>query len=141
MTIDAPETSQQRRRSRPGPEGRRKSTIAAYTDLSDSDSENDEEFFDAVGAGEVRVEAMPSSSVAQLHEVSIATEKAKEKESSADRLDISASFKGYEDPVRERLKMAADDRPKISLWVSLASPESHIFYLGSDKPPRASSNP
>ena len=34
---------------------RRKSTIADFTDLSDSDSDNDEEFFDAVDAGEVEV--------------------------------------------------------------------------------------
>jgi hypothetical protein len=33
-------------------------------------------------------------------------------------MDLSASFKGYEDGIRKRLKMDADDRPKISLWVS-----------------------
>ena len=32
---------------------------------------------------------------------------------------IKSSFKGYEDPVRERLKMDNDDRPKIGLWVSI----------------------
>jgi len=30
---------------------------------------------------------------------------------------MKLSWKGYEDPVRKRLTMDADDRPKISLWV------------------------
>ena len=33
-------------------------------------------------------------------------------------IDISSSFRGYENGIRTRLKMDADDRPKISLWVS-----------------------
>jgi hypothetical protein len=36
----------------------------------------------------------------------------------AGAVDLSSSFKGYEDGIRKRLKMDADDRPKISLWVS-----------------------
>jgi hypothetical protein len=31
---------------------------------------------------------------------------------------IAPSFKGYEEPVRQRLKMDNDNRPKIGLWVS-----------------------
>jgi hypothetical protein len=31
---------------------------------------------------------------------------------------IRGSFRGYEDGIREKLPMDADDRPKISLWVS-----------------------
>lgn len=34
---------------------------------------------------------------------------------------MTLSWKGYEDPVRKRLKMDADDRPKISLWVRRSS--------------------
>lgn len=40
---------------------RKKSVIAQYTDLSDSDSMKDEEFFDAVDAGEVEVVSAPLS--------------------------------------------------------------------------------
>ena len=97
---------------------RRKSTIAAFTDLSDSDSDADEEFFDAVGAGEVEVvDTMPLS---PSREPSVATlpptSKLDDLEGKASELE--KSFKGYEEPVRKKLKMDADDRPKISLWVS-----------------------
>ena len=34
--------------------------------------------------------------------------------------DIKTSFKGYEDPIRKRFKMEADNRPKISLWASIS---------------------
>ena len=97
---------------------RRKSTIAVYTDLSDSDSNADEEFFDAVGAGEIEVVPdLPSSpsrepsmvTFAPMGEVDIREGKA---------VEIASSFKGYEGPVRKKLKMDADDRPRISLWVS-----------------------
>ena len=36
---------------------------------------------------------------------------------SAKRSEIAPSFKGYEEPIRQRLKMDYDNRPKISLWV------------------------
>jgi len=39
---------------------------------------------------------------------------------------MKLSWRGYEDPVRKRLKMDADDRPKISLWVC-TSPEPIPF--------------
>lgn len=98
--------------------GRRKSTIADLTNLSDSDSEEDEEFFDAVDAGEVEVAELPPSLPS-----SEAVTKTFDEQPIADlreskRAQITPSFKGYEDPVRTRLKMDADDRPKISLWVS-----------------------
>ena len=95
---------------------RRKSTIAALTELSDSDSENDEEFFDAVGAGEVPVESFPISPLSTVTspkpEISGETDVRQTKVQ-----ELSSSFQGYEDPIRKRLKMDADDRPKISLWV------------------------
>ena len=108
-----------RQSSGPQPLSRRKSTIADLTNLSDSDSDNDEEFFDAVGAGEVEVvDELPQAAT------SPPPMGAKDEDSSAEdlrglkRAEIEASFKGYEDPIRKRLKMDADDRPKISLWVS-----------------------
>ena len=98
--------------------GRRKSTLADLTNISDSDEDEDEEFFDAIDSGEVEVvDEMPISAsspppiaLVEHHESSLDIREAK-------RAHILPSFKGYEDPVRKRLKMDADDRPKISLWV------------------------
>ena len=97
---------------------RRKSTIAALTDLSDSDSDADEEFFDAVGAGEVEVSTtMPLSPGGEsLTSTTEMPSQGIDRKKKASELVIS--FRGYEEPVRKRLKMEADDRPKISLWVS-----------------------
>ncbi|KAL8690145.1 MAG: hypothetical protein Q9218_004344 [Villophora microphyllina] len=101
--------------------GRRKSLIADLANISDSDSDEDEEFFDAVDAGEVEIiEEMPilpsgateSEKTKQPHE-----EDHREKK----KAEIASSFKGYEDPVRTKLKMDSDDRPKISLWGILKS--------------------
>ncbi|MCJ1394599.1 hypothetical protein MMC18_007479 [Xylographa bjoerkii] len=100
---------------------RRKSTIAALTDLSDSDSDADEEFFDAVGAGEVEVSTtMPLSPGKELLTSAVEMSSPgnnRDKKAS----ELATSFKGYEEPVRKRLKMEADDRPKISLWGILKS--------------------
>ena len=99
---------------------RRKSTIAGLTDLSDSDSDEDEEFFDAVDAGEVEVvDIMPES---MPKEASPSLSKEREQKAALNvrdvrRSEIEPSFHGYEDPLRERLRMDSDDRPKISLWV------------------------
>ena len=101
--------------------GRRKSTIADLTNLSDSDSDDDEEFFDAVDAGEVEVvDAMPPSSPPPIPENETSDQKkpSQSRDLREEKLaDIKASFKGYEDPIRKRFKMEADNRPKISLWV------------------------
>lgn len=123
---------------------RRKSTIAELTNLSDDDDDDEEEFFDAVDAGEVEVlSTMPSPVIVPevaVYDEPTPTETRQEEsqeepreapsvaheESIAQREELPASkeelmklsWKGYEDPVRKRLKMDADDRPKISLWVS-----------------------
>ena len=108
--------------------GRRKSTIADLADISDSDSDENEEFFDAVDAGEVEVvEEMPPS---QPKEIIVASP---EQSTDQDRrekkkTEITSSFKGYEDPIRTRLKMDSDDRPKISLWVSDGAPFISYFH-------------
>ncbi len=117
--VDGP-PALKRTSSGPRSMGRRKSTIADLTNLSDSDSDNDEEFFDAVGAGEVEViETMPQAATSPPP-----ISAAEESEQTQDlrglkEAEIETSFKGYEDPIRNRLKMDADDRPKISLWVSI----------------------
>ena len=96
---------------------RRKSAIATMTELSDSDSEADEEFFDAVDAGEVEVlNTMPLSTSAHLVPPKVAVG-SEVPDVGSKAAAISSSFKGYKEPVRERLTMASDDRPKISLWV------------------------
>lgn len=98
---------------------RRKYTIADLTNLSDSDSDEDEEFFDAVDAGEVEViEEMPTS----IPSPPVAIKESEDQKPSEDlrekkKSEIQSSFKGYEDPIRKRFNMEADNRPKISLWV------------------------
>lgn len=100
--------------------GRRKSTIADLTNLSDSDSDEDEEFFDAVDAGEVEVVDVMPSSPPPLAKGDMTDQKPSDnRDLREDKLaDIKTSFQGYEDPIRKRFKMEADNRPKISLWVS-----------------------
>jgi hypothetical protein len=105
-----------RRRSTLKLGGRRRSTIVAFTDLSDSDSDEDEEFFDAIGAGEVEVvNAMPTSPPPPAQ---LSTDGASERSArDVKAAELVPSYKGYEGGVRTRLKMDEDNRPKISLWV------------------------
>ena len=106
----------------------RRSTIADLTNLSDSDSDEDEEFFDAVGAGEVEVlEEMPTLMTSPPPSAT-ATENEKPVEDLREqkKAQIQPSFKGYDDPIRKRLKLDADNRPKISLWV-FTSPSASGF--------------
>lgn len=86
---------------------RRPTALQQVYELSDSDSEDQEEFFDAVDAGEVEVAELPRPEA--LAEKGVVV---------SGGIDISSSFKGYENGIRHKLKMDADDRPKISLWVS-----------------------
>ncbi len=103
------------------PERRKSTVIADMTELTDSDSDEDEEFFDAVDAGEVEVvDEMPAnvlvaSPIPSAMEVGnqMPIQDLREQKKS----EIQLSFKGYEDPIRKRFKMDADNRPKISLWV------------------------
>jgi hypothetical protein len=115
ISLDAEGTAL-RRRSVARSSLRRKSVLAEVTNLSDTESEDDEEFFDAVDAGEVEVAPMLAPSSPPLFK-----EVQKGKVVEIGGVDLSLSFKGYEDGIRKRLKMDADDRPKISLWVSLRS--------------------
>jgi ankyrin repeat protein len=103
-----------RRKSIAGGSLRRKSIMAEVTGISDSESGDDEEFFDAVDAGEIEAAPMPPTSPALPPKV---VEKKGKEVAVVRGIDISPSFHGYEDGIRKRLKLAADDRPKISLWV------------------------
>ena len=92
---------------------RRQTVLAQVADISDSESDA-EEFFDAVDAGVVEVSQLPPSE--------LATSQSEQQLVISDAYDISSSFKGYENGIRTRLKMDADDRPKISLWVGRSAP-------------------
>ena len=99
---------------------KRRSTFAA--DISESDSDLDEEFFDAVDAGEVEVGEMPDSLISLPRTETLSASDASIKDlRESKRRELLRSFRGYEDPPRTKLAMDADDRPKISLWVSLQS--------------------
>ncbi|KAF2727310.1 oxysterol binding protein 1 [Polyplosphaeria fusca] len=98
---------------------RRKSTFANLAnDLSESDSEDDEEFFDAVGAGEVEVvdltEPTPTADAKDMPASA-------EDQLAAKQAAIATAYRGYEDGIRKKLDMDEDDRPKISLWGILKS--------------------
>jgi hypothetical protein len=124
-----------RRRSTAKSSLRRKSILQDVTGISDSDSENEEEFFDAVDAGEVNAiplaaaplspppppaaEKIPPQYNEEEKQESVPEKSTEKAELVAVKgINISSAFKGYEDGIRKRLKMDADERPKISLWVS-----------------------
>lgn len=88
----------------------RRQTILENIDLSEDESADEEEFFDAVDAGEVEVAEMPSEDVVPDKKDVVVVR--------TGGTDISSSFKGYEGGIRQRLKMDEDNRPKVSLWVS-----------------------
>ncbi|KAM0333456.1 hypothetical protein ACHAQA_002118 [Verticillium albo-atrum] len=96
---------------------RQQTALDQIGDLSDSESDASDEFFDAVDAGQVEVSELPAEHSAP--EVDGTVDKKEVVVSGG--LDISSSFQGYENGVRTRLKMDADDRPKISLWGILKS--------------------
>ncbi|RPB06217.1 hypothetical protein L873DRAFT_1661118 [Choiromyces venosus 120613-1] len=93
---------------------------------SDSDSDASAEFFDAVDNGEVEVMTeMPTSikspGLPESKELISPIESFPGDVRGRKLAAIKGSFRGYEDGIRERLSMDADDRPKISLWGILKS--------------------
>lgn len=92
--------------------------ILDYADLAESDSDDDDaEFFDAIGSDE---DAGAMISTEKLAEPALVDSNIADLRSS--KLSaIKPAFTGYEDPVRKRLKMDQDDRPKLSLWSILKS--------------------
>ncbi|KAI1337179.1 oxysterol-binding protein [Xylariaceae sp. FL0016] len=92
---------------------RRPTALTQVVDISsDSESEQDE-FFDAVDAGEVDAEPMPPSDV-------VPTGEAKQ-DIVVSGVDVSSAFHGYENGFRTRLKLDEDNRPKVGLWGILKS--------------------
>jgi hypothetical protein len=102
---------------------RRKSVLRDVSNLSDTESdEDDEEFFDAVDAGEVEVAPMLPPSSPPLNR-----EETKHEVVAVKGIDLSSSFQGYENGIRKKLKMDADDRPKISLWVRIIARDDGTY--------------
>ena len=87
---------------------RKPTALEQMAEFSDDESEDQEEFFDAVDAGEVEV-AMPEPAESSQPKGIVVS----------GGVDISSSFKGYENGIRHRLKLDADNRPKVGLWVSI----------------------
>lgn len=108
---------------------KRRPTLALLSD--DESEEEEEEFFDAVDAGEVEVvQTMPVFTTQQSHqEADLKPQDEAAKPANTDsaittdrqrrQTDIEKSYKGYEDGFRQRLKLDADNRPKVGLWVSM----------------------
>ncbi|OAL35314.1 hypothetical protein AYO20_05365 [Fonsecaea nubica] len=123
IRAEAQISTRARRKSVTRDGNRRKSIIAQLTNLSDSESGDDEEFFDAIDEGKVEVVEPLLLSPPPVH---VPSSLEKEQEPFADerarkQMEIEPSYAGYEDGVRERLKLDADNRPKISLWGILKS--------------------
>lgn len=95
---------------------RDKNTSESYKELavlSDSESDDEMEFYDAVDYEDMEAMQEPPLEDAKAPaENSSALVLRKEKQGA-----IEPSFKGYEDEPRKRLKLDADNRPTLSLWV------------------------
>ncbi|KAM0461870.1 hypothetical protein ACHAO4_001058 [Trichoderma viride] len=89
---------------------RKQTALEQMAEMSDSESGPEDEFFDAIDAGDVEVTELPHIEAKQEKE-----------EIATSGLDISSSFKGYENGIRHKLKMDSDNRPKTSLWGILKS--------------------
>jgi hypothetical protein len=113
----------------------RRATIAELTNNEISDDENDdeEEFFDAVDAGQVEVVnalpqvTSPPQALAPIDAEKTTVDGQADSGIIADTKgkEIAKSYRGYEDGVRKKYKLEADNRPKVSLWVSTL-PRCHV---------------
>ncbi|KAL2826346.1 hypothetical protein BJY01DRAFT_148233 [Aspergillus pseudoustus] len=126
------EQQQQQEEGKPGRPSlrRKKSALSKISSLYDSDSDDgeEEEFFDAIDAGEIEVVNRTAPEVHEEDEEGGAPEETT-KLRAVKRTEIVPSFRGHEEGIRERLKMDYDNRPKISLWVSQPRKEKKILVL------------
>lgn len=97
------------------PSGEDAKKTALASPLYESDEDEEDEFFDALDAGEIEAEDL--AKVEEKDEKEPATEGNGELRAVKYR-QVEPSFKGYEEPIRKKLKMDYDNRPKLSLWVS-----------------------
>ncbi|THC95081.1 hypothetical protein EYZ11_005439 [Aspergillus tanneri] len=101
-----------------GPLHRPKSTLSRISSLYGSASDDDDEFFDAIDSGEIEVETLASTEINDKEQKSVDVTIGLR---AVKRSEIVFSFKGYEEPIRTKLKMDYDNRPRISLWGILKS--------------------
>ncbi|CAI6336640.1 unnamed protein product [Periconia digitata] len=120
--VEAEEEQLSRKPSLSSQALRRKATLANLAADMSEDESDDEEFFDAVGAGEVEVVEMPAATSPDAPVGDGKMAKTADKDIFDVKHDeISTGFIGYEDGPRQKLAMDDDDRPKISLWGILKS--------------------
>ncbi|KAI1124863.1 Oxysterol-binding protein-domain-containing protein [Nemania abortiva] len=100
-------------RKSPTAMSRKTTNLSKLLDVSDDSESEQEEFFDAVDAGEVDVEPMPPSEVIPSGD--------SKQDIVVSGVDVSSAFKGYENGVRTRLKLDEDNRPRVGLWGILKS--------------------
>ncbi|KAI1778879.1 oxysterol binding protein [Hypoxylon cercidicola] len=93
--------------------GRKSTALSHHVELSEDSESEQEEFFDAVDAGEVDVAPMPPSDVVPSANAG--------QDVIISGVDVSSAFKGYENGLRTKLKLDEDNRPKIGLWGILKS--------------------
>ncbi|XXH02284.1 hypothetical protein Hte_008654 [Hypoxylon texense] len=93
--------------------GRKSTALSHHVELSEDSESEQEEFFDAVDAGEVDVAPMPPSDVVPSANAG--------QDVVISGVDVSSAFKGYENGLRTRLKLDEDNRPRIGLWGILKS--------------------
>ncbi|KAI0534040.1 Oxysterol-binding protein-domain-containing protein [Xylaria digitata] len=111
--FDAPEEVLKDGRKSPATLSRKTTTLSKLLDVSEDSESEQEEFFDAVDAGEVDVEPMPPSEVMPSSD--------SKQDIVVSGTDVSSAFKGYENGVRTRLKLDEDNRPRVGLWGILKS--------------------
>lgn len=101
----------------PSVEGPKKTVLSQVEPLYESDEDEEDEFFDALDAGEIEAEDL--TKVEEKDEKELPCDENGELRVVKYR-QVEPSFKGYEEPIRNRLKMDYDNRPKLSLWVSMS---------------------
>ncbi|KAI1365264.1 Oxysterol-binding protein-domain-containing protein [Xylaria arbuscula] len=111
--TDAPVEVPQGDGKSPTAVSRKTTALSKLLDVSDDSESEQEEFFDAVDAGEVDVGYLPPSEVLPSSD--------SKQDIVVSGVDVSSAFKGYENGVRTRLKLDEDNRPKVGLWGILKS--------------------
>ncbi|KAI3326925.1 oxysterol-binding protein [Xylariaceae sp. AK1471] len=111
--ADAPEEVLGEGQKSPGAISRKATALSKLLDVSEDSESEQEEFFDAVDAGDVDVEPMPPSEVVPSSD--------SKQDIVVSGVDVSSAFKGYENGVRTRLKLDEDNRPRVGLWGILKS--------------------
>ncbi|KAI0203225.1 oxysterol-binding protein [Astrocystis sublimbata] len=111
--ADTPDEVSKDGRKSPTAVSRKATALSKLLDVSEDSESEQEEFFDAVDAGEVELQPLPPSEVLPTSE--------SQQDIVVSGTDVTSAFKGYENGVRTRLKLDEDNRPKVGLWGILKS--------------------